>query len=145
MFFTILSVGFMILIVSTIVLSILTISRDQSLIRLSSSNISGLPTILYQSFGTIDNASLSPESVDVAGSVVGSLTAPGIYEVIIRFSSPYSPPPKSVMLTPATPSSGLPVTGTILTVDNITSTQFEMFGYSPSSLPLGTLFYYTVI
>ncbi len=110
-------------------------------------------TSLHSPFGTIVNARIYPGSTDSSGSVQGSLTAASgqfdTFNLVIRFSTPYSVAPKAVVLTPATPATGalagVPVEGLLLSIDNITATGFEVIGYSPNAFPDGILFYYLVL
>lgn len=139
------AVGFAILLMSTIILSIMTVAQKQDALQHPTfSNLSSSPTKIIYTHGGITDVSLNPGSVDGSGSVVAELTGDK-FEIVIQFSTNYIEAPKSVMLTAATPViTATPTTGYLLTIDNITTSQFEVIGYSPTSVPRGTIFYYTV-
>lgn len=121
---------------------------DTHTTHLSASNPSGGNTLLYYSFasfGNIGNIRLEPGSTDTSGSVLGTLSGAGTFEVVIRFSESFTIAPKAVVLQAPTPSSGVPSSGYLLTVENITASGFEVIGQTPSAEPDGVLFYYIVL
>lgn len=100
---------------------------------------------VYYSFGTVLNPRIEPGSRNTSGSVIAKLSGAGQFEIIIRYGGQAPKNIKAVILTAGTPSTGVPLSDLVLTVDNITSNGFEIIGKSPAETDDGVLFYYMVM